>query len=62
MKFSKYIAIVSFYSFYPVANNIRSQKTDFRLALSKKSQRKEIKKLVASEEELIKAIIKTTLQ
>jgi hypothetical protein len=59
MKFSKYIAIVFFYSyFYPVASNIRRSEDRFRDFWHFHEKVSKKKKLVASEEELIKAIIK----
>jgi hypothetical protein len=62
MKFS----ISQLYSFIHTSIQLQAtsggQKTDFAdfWHFHEKSQRQEIKKLVASEEELIKAIIKTT--
>jgi hypothetical protein len=53
MKFSKYIAIVFFYSyFYPVASNIRRRPISQTSGTFMKKSAARNKKLVASEEEL----------
>jgi hypothetical protein len=58
MKFSKYIAIVFFIHTSIQLQATSGGQTDFADWHFHESQQQEIKKLVASEEELIKAIIK----